>query len=343
MKKSLLFIFYCLFCCGLCAEKYYITLDVLRPGDITFSANVAHLLLVNNTVPQPHGFGHTINVDGNNSFVEQNTDSLPLFCLASMHENLENLGFFTSVSMLPISTNNSGTFYALSRLTTKMVDSLCVTYGVDAVLALNRIVVTDQLSCIYDEYQGNWESALDVFSVSSWSLHYPRSSEIINKNYADTLSWQASDVNLQSAYDQLPDRGDAEVDVALQAGGQSVKRILPSWGRVERYFYTNNNTQIIQGFDSIPYQKWEAALAIWNGLHEDKSTVTQAYAAANVAVIYELKGDYAQAIHWVEKACALATSPLSSRLRGSFLQEQQIYLRQLQQRVKDEELLRQQL
>ena len=109
------------------------------------------------------------------------------------------------------------------------------------------------------------------------------------------------------------------------------------------FFYTNQNKRLIQGMDSIPYQKWDAALTIWNTLHEDASKLTQAYAAANVAVIYELKGDYDNAIKWVEKACNVAQASWNYQLNGSFLEEQQSYLQQLRQRRRDEELLKQQL
>lgn len=343
MKKTIVVILLGLLPTFLLAEKYYITIDVLQPGDFTFAPEVAQVLLVNNTVAQPHGFGHSINIDGQNTLVEQNTDSLPLFCLSAMQEELSAIGFFSDVPLHASSLNDKGSFYALSRLTSNMVDSLCRLYGVDAVIALNRIAVTDQITCVQDEYSYGWTAAMDVSSLCSWSLHYPRSSEVFNKHYADTLSWQVEDSHLQSAYDLLPNRADAEVDVALMSGAQAVRHMLPAWQRTDRYFYTNKNKKIQQGMDSIPYQKWDAALAIWNTLHDDKSVVTQAYAAANVAVIYELKGAFAQAIEWVQKACSLAHSSISYQLKDTFLHEQQRYLQQLKQRQKDEELLKQQL
>lgn len=344
MKKRFSLLFIALLLVGfLSAEKYYISIDILRPGDLTFASQVNNLLLVNNTVPQPHGFGHSITIEGQNNLVEQNTDSLPLFCLAAMQEDLQNIGFFSSVQLHATSTNSKGSFYALQRLSPQWVDSLCIAYGADALLALNRIAVTDQITCLFSEYAEEWSAALDVSSLSSWSLHYPHSSEVTNKHYADTLSWQTENFELQTAYAQLPDRADAEVDIALHTGAQSVKRILPAWQRTDRYFYTNNNKRLLQGMDSIPYQKWDAAFAIWNALHEDKSVVTRAYAAANVAVIYELKGHFEQAIQWVQKACELAHSSVAYQLKTTFLEEQQNYLQQLKQRIKDEELLKRQL
>ena len=342
MKKFFLFLFVMSVGC-LSAEKYYISIDVLRPGDITFASSVAHLLLVNNTVQQPSGFGHSLNVEGQNTLVEQRTDSMPLFALASMQEELQMIGFFSSVQWIDETQNRDGSFYAISRLTSQEVDSLCRTYGADAVLALNRIAVTDQITCQYSEYSSSWTTALDVTSLASWSLHYPNSQAVVNKHYADSLYWQTEDFDLQNSYLQLPDRGDAEVDLALLVGEKTVKRMLPAWQRTERFFYTNQNKRIIQGMDSIPYQKWDAALTIWNTLHEDASKLTQAYAAANVAVIYELKGDYDSAIKWVEKACNVAKASWNYQLNGSFLEEQQSYLQQLRQRRRDDELLKQQL
>lgn len=325
------------------AEKYYLSIDILKPGDITFKKEAMNLLIVNNTVKQPAGFGHSVIDNGQMSLVEQNTDSAALFCLAGTYEAFEEFGFFSSVQWIENSQNKGNNFFTLNYLTNEQTDSLAKVYNADVLLVLNRIALSDDLTSLFYEEEYAWLGALDISSISSWSVHYPTTGKAETIHYTDSLYWEQISSTQEELLSTLPQRGDAEVDMAVYAGRNTCKRMLPSWETRDRYFYVNNDKTLKAGMDSIPYRKWEVALTLFEQATGEKKKVTQAYAHANCAVLYEMKGEIDTALTHATEAMTIAQSSSAYQLTGRFSEEIQAYVEDLRQRVADEKLLKEQL
>ena len=72
----------------------YTTIDVLRPAKVSFPVDVNHLLIVNNAASQPKTYGHkTIQFNENQKSATVDTDSLPVFALASFAESILEKNF----------------------------------------------------------------------------------------------------------------------------------------------------------------------------------------------------------------------------------------------------------
>lgn len=325
------------------AEKYYLSIDILKPGDITFKKEAMNLLIVNNTVKQPVGFGHSVIDNGQMSLVEQNTDSAALFCLAGAYEAFEEFGFFSSVQWIENSQNKGSNFFTLNYLTNEQTDSLAKVYNADVLLVLNRIALSDDLTSLFYEEEYAWLGALDISSISSWSVHYPTTGKAETIHYTDSLYWEQVSSTQENLLDMLPQRGDAEVDMAVYAGRNTCKRMLPSWETRDRYFYVNSDKNLKAGMDSIPYKKWEAAMSLFEQATGEKKKVTQAYAHANCAVLYEMKGEIDTALTHATEAMTIAQNSSAYQLTGRFSEEIQAYVEDLRQRVADEKLLKEQL
>lgn len=325
------------------AEKYYLSIDILKPGDITFKKEAMNLLIVNNTVKQPVGFGHSVIDNGQMSLVEQNTDSAALFCLAGAYEAFEEFGFFSSVQWIENSQNKGSNFFTLNYLTNEQTDSLAKVYNADVLLVLNRIALSDDLTSLFYEEEYAWLGALDISSISSWSVHYPTTGKAETIHYTDSLYWEQISSTHEELLNMLPQRGDAEVDMAVYAGRNTCKRMLPSWETRDRYFYVNSDKNLKAGMDSIPYKKWEAAMSLFEQATGEKKKVTQAYAHANCAVLYEMKGEIDTALTHATEAMTIAQNSSAYQLTGRFSEEIQAYVEDLRQRVADEKLLKEQL
>lgn len=325
------------------SEKYYLNIDILKPGDITFSQEAMNLLIVNNTVKQPIGFGHSITDNGQTNLIEQNTDSAALFCLAGAYEAFGEFGFFSNVKWVETSQNTSNNFFSIHYLTQQQTDSLAKLYHADVLLVLNRIALSDDLITLFYEEEYSWLGALDVTSISSWSIHYPQTGKKESIHYTDSLYWENIASSQNELLNMLPKRNDAEIDMAVYAGRNTCKRMLPSWDSRERYFYINNDKTLKAGMDSIPYKKWEAALALFEQATGEKKKVTQAYAHANCAVLYEMKGELQNALTHATEAFVIAQNNSTFQLSGKFLEEIQMYVDDLRQRIADEKLLKEQL
>jgi len=74
----------------------FTTLDVLRPAQVEFAPEVESLLIVNNSKVQPEYFGHTTRFfTGQAQEVSVPTDSVSLFALSVLAEEIDNINFFS--------------------------------------------------------------------------------------------------------------------------------------------------------------------------------------------------------------------------------------------------------
>ncbi|HET7733831.1 MAG TPA: DUF6340 family protein [Paludibacter sp.] len=326
-----------------CTELLYTSLDVLRPAKVAFALNANNLLIVNNTVVQPSNLGHRtelLNQKTKNVSIE--TDSIALFCLGSLTEELESKNFFSTLQLIPNSVNRSTNFSIINPLDSTTVTKLCNTNNGDVVLSLDKIKINDDISEYYLNATNSFLAVFEVRYESFWSIHYPNSSEVTPIQFKDTIFWESESYVRKKVMDGLPKRMDGIIDGALNVGKKSISRFLPYWDKADRYFYNSGNKYMKQGIDSVYVKNWKSAIMSWNKvLNKSKSPLTQAQAANNIAIAYEISGD-------IDKAIEYAT--LSYNYFGisyfsdyKILQQAYDYIEELNNRKKDFAILKKQL
>ena len=299
-----------------CTSTLYTSLDVLRPAKVAFEPDAKNLLIVNNSIIQPANYGHiNLLLNEKPKLISVATDSLAIFCLSALKEGIEEKNFFSSVQLLTNSTNNSTDFIAINQLNKDSVNSLCKQYQTDAILALNKIKVNDELNEYslddYNSYLSTFEIKLDTY----WSIYYPTKNEISTIQFKDTVYWENEAYSRKKATSELPKRHDALIDGALIAGQKSVNRFTPYWDKVDRYFFNPKNKIMKQGIDSIYVKNWNAAIKCWENLiGKTKSYSLKAKASNNIAIAYEILGD-------IEKAFKAATNSLEYYSRLSIISD----------------------
>jgi tetratricopeptide (TPR) repeat protein len=267
---------------------------------VAFAPDATKLLIVNNTVTQPEEYGHK------NEFFYQNTknlkiktDSLPLFALASLSEELQSKEFFNEIVLHANTVNESTDFFTVAPLSPDSVDSLCKHYDVDVVLSLDRLKVNDKITELYHSDVSQYYMALIARYESQWSIHYPGKNEYASVAFKDTIYWDAESYNRQEVLRTLPNRNDALVDGALYVGQSMVKRLVPYWDKTERYFFSTNNMKMKQGIDSVYAKKWDGAIKVWTEAMPKASKGLKAKLANNIAVAYEVKGNIDKALEYI--------------------------------------------
>lgn len=326
-----------------CSELLYTSLDVLRPAKVAFAANANNLLIVNNTVKQPENMGHRselLNQKTKNVSLE--TDSLALFCLGSLKEELDSKAFFSSVQLLTRSLNKSDNFLITNPLNQDSVKALCRSNYADVILSLDKIKVNDDISEYFLNESNSFLAAFEVRYESYWSIHYPNNPEAKSIQFKDTIYWESQSYIRKRVMDGLPKRLDGVIDGALNVGKQSVTRLLPHWEKVDRYLFTSTNHYVKQGMDSMYVKNWKSAISLWEKAYNtSKNALTKTYAANNLAVAYEITGDINKAIEFVGAAYnSLSNSYFSDMNTFSRLLN---YQDDLIQRKKEIELLKVQL
>jgi len=287
-----------------CSELLYTSVDVLRPAKFAFTPSARNLLIVNNSVTQPSEYGHRtelINQKTKNILIE--TDSLPIFAVSSLGEDIEAKGFFSTVRIIPISQNKSKIFGSITPLDSESVNNLCAEYHTDAVISLDRLKVNDDLSEYFSDQNNSFLAVLEARFETFWSIHYPNNTEFSQIQFKDTVFWESESYNRKKAMQDLPNRADALVDGALNAGQKTVNRFIPYWEKEDRYLYNSRNKYLKRGMDSVYVKNWKSAIEIWKtGLNKSNNTLTKSQAANNIAVGYEIIGDIDKALDYANQA-----------------------------------------
>ena len=327
-----------------CSPKLlYTTLDVLRPAKVAFANDANDLLIINNAAIQPADYGHKTEFFNELPLnIRMKTDSMSIFCLAALTEDLEGKDFFSSVQLNPTTINKESEFFKPATLDEATVKKLCLENHTNVILSLDRIKVNDDLIENYLTASNSYLASLEFEIETSWSIHYLNNPEVTSVQYTDTVFWETESYSRKKAISDLPNRDDAMVDAALTVGHKAVNRFVPYWDKVDRYVFDPKIKLMRQGMDSVYVKNWKAAISLWETAYNkaDKSWI-QAQAANNIAVGYEITGD-------IDKALEYATRAYSALGRMTIVDYQSFmclsnYVNELTERKNEMTILKKQL
>ena len=317
------------------AQQWNFTIDEYRDAERNALRGVRRVLVVNNALVQPDDFGHSTVLDGNNkSGISVRLDKALLYSLFSLTQTLDESGDFDAVELLDVSQNSSTNYYARESLSANKVQNLMQIYQVDALLVLNQLVLYDVLEAFQTDDGGQY-AYIQAFAQSHWSMFFAdatRRSQTLS--YADTLIWESRvEYTRTLALNQLPNREDALLYLASTLGEGLGKSFVHSWVTVPRYLYDIADAHIEAGLQSFRYQRWEEAIGDWqmamgneSKFEGRKSKVkdnkTAAVAAANIAIAYEMLGNYSSACDYANEA-----SRLFGALKTAWGRQQQVNIR----------------
>ena len=300
------------------AQQWHFTIDEYRDAARKELRGVRSVLVVNNALIQPNDFGHSTVLDGDHkSGISIPLNKALLYSLFSLTQTLDESGDFDAVELLDVSQNTSTNYYARQSLSASQVQNLIQTYEVDALLVLNQLVLYDVLEAFQTDEGGQY-AYMQAFAQSHWSMYFAdatRRSQTLS--YADTLLWESKvEYTRTQALNQLPNREDALLYLASTLGEGLGKSFVHSWVAVSRYLYDIDDTHIKAGLQSFRYQRWEEAIYHWQRVANEeakgerlkvkgKDNKAAAVAAANIAIAYELLGDYSLACDYANEACRL--------------------------------------
>lgn len=300
------------------AQQWHFTIDEYRDAERKELRGVRSVLVVNNALVQPNDFGHSTVLDGDHkSGISIPLNKALLYSLFSLTQTLDESGDFDAVELLDVSQNTSTNYYARQSLSAGQVQNLIQTYEVDALLVLNQLVLYDVLEAFQTDEGGQY-AYMQAFAQSHWSMYFAdatRRSQTLS--YADTLLWESKvEYTRTQALNQLPNREDALLYLASTLGEGLGKSFVHSWVAVSRYLYDIDDTHIKAGLQSFRYQRWEEAIYHWQLVANEeakgerlkgkgKDNKAAAMAAANIAIAYELLGDYSLACDYANEACRL--------------------------------------
>ena len=311
-------------------QQCYFSVDERYPAKRTELKNKQRILVVNNALTQPNDFGHTTMIDGeSHNNVEVDLSRSVLYCLFTTTQSMESTGEFEAVELMDISQNHSTNYYSRTPLTFSQAERLCTDYQADALLTLNQLVLYDIVESFPTD-EGTYYAYLQAYAQSHWTIHYAGQPREVTFTQADTLLWESRlyYTRAQSLND-LPSRQEALLYIARELGNRVGNSFSPSWQTTRRYIYDLPNLQA--GLDAFRLQRWNSAINQWLTMVDSKDKKAAACAAANIAIAYEMLGDYASACDYAQRA-----NRLFGAWKTAYGRQQQVniryYLAQLQAR-----------
>lgn len=290
----------------LSAQQYYFTVDERQPAERSLLHNAQKILVVNNTVTQPEDFGHSNAEDGtmlNGTSI--NLADAALRCLFAATQTMDDSGEFIQVELMDISQNKSNSFYTRNPMTMIDEERLCKNYEADALLILNHLVLYDMCES-FPVNEDQYYAYLQVCSQTHWTVHHTGDTQDAVFTTADTLLWE-SDTRYarERALEDLPNRQEALLYLAMQVGEHVAVSLTPQWLPATHYIYDDSDEYISRGLRAFQRKQWQDAITVWQYALDNGDKKVRAYAAADMAVAAEMSGDYTTALDYANRAVRL--------------------------------------
>jgi tetratricopeptide (TPR) repeat protein len=285
-------------------KQWYFSIEEKYPSESKYLLGKHRILVINNALTQPKDFGHSTIIDGDNTeLVPIDLDKSLLYTIFSTTQTMDQSGEFDAVEPLEFSQNKSTNFYSRTPLSYTQSERLCSDYQVDVLLILNQLVLYDVFES-FSNNEGKYYAYIQAYAQSHWTIHYAGQYKDINLSIADTLLWESQlCYNRAQSLKELPPRQEALLYLAQELGTKVGNQFIPSWKTTRRYFYEMD--ELKEGINAFQYQRWEQAIELWKSALETKDKKTAACAAANIAIAYEMMGDYDEASAYAAKAYRL--------------------------------------
>jgi len=155
---------------------------------------------------------------------------------------------------------------------------------------------------------------------------------IANHAVSDTILWESIAYRATEALAKLPEIDGLDTLAAQQIGKLMAKATLPQWQEGRRYYYDLSGANGNAATAFAAKGNWKQAMHYWGQIAMGSSGKTAAYAAFNMGLGAEMLGDYPLAIEWLTLAKNTSNFP---EIDG--------YIKRLQQRINDKNLIQQQL
>lgn len=204
-------------------------------------------------------------------------------------------------------------------LTWTQIESLCRRYKTDAVVAIElfdtNFIVTNGKKNVKKEVEENGVKkqvdAVEFYaegvatSKIGFRLYDPQAKTIADQEmFSKANTWQGTGSTLKDALAKLIQKSEATKYVSQLAGSSYAQKITPTPITISRAFYAKpkKNQYMASGSRYAEVNQWEQAIKSWTSGLVTADSETAGRLSYNIAVGYEVMGDYSQAKEWATRS-----------------------------------------
>ena len=330
-----------------CTSSKNVTMNAMRPADITLGHEVHEILLIDRTE-----FNNK-----NTSILEGVlTGELPQEDRASVQELMNTLKnqvdvsprFSVVVASERLKGNSLTTVFP-EQIAWKEVERLCNKYNTQILVAIEifdtdfiPLEVRDVITQRANPNDPNSTIAVKSFKASGTGkikmgvrIYDPFNKRIIDQEVInDRRNWSANGNTRLEAANALIGKQNANLQMARQIGLNYAYKITPQPIRITRSLYSKQKKEraVAQGTRYADVNQWQEAIKIWERALPSVGDKQAGMLTYNIAVAYEVLGEFDLAVEYARKAY--------TRYGNSNAQS---YVYSLEQRMQQDEILKQQL
>lgn len=178
-------------------------------------------------------------------------------------------------------------------------DSLIQALGVDMLFAVEQVrIELKEGSLFHTELMVDVPAVDGVITPLVRAYVSGRNAPLFSISKTDTICWVVSP---ELTFGQIMQ------EASDFAATLPVSYLLPHWKEMNRYYFDGGNMEMRDAGVYIREQNWEGAAALWQKLHDGRKGKVKMRVAYNLALNYELQGDYERAKEYLDTALSLAS------------------------------------
>ena len=327
-----------------CGPGKHVSFNITQPAEITMPSEANTILLIDRT---------KFNNELLNTLEGLLTGELPADdkaaaqeALNSLKKELDNSPRF-QVKILPDRFNgNSMTTAFPDALSWEFINQLCIANQADIIVALevfdsNFIITNGQRIKKRTEGTGDARREVDYTEYYAQGVgsikmgirtYYNKDRRIIDQQMlSKNNTWEATGTSATDAVVALISKSNANKYLAKKVGSDYAYKISPMTIRISRPFFGKSKDvpEVAEGTRYADVNKWNEAIDSWKRGLPKASGKDAGNLAYNIAIGYEVLGEYGQALTWAQDS--------DTRYGNKYGRN---YASELQRRINDEELVK---
>lgn len=329
-----------------CSSISYFGIETFTPSEVTFSDSVKSVVIVDNALNQPSGFGVEATVLGEKKKdYSIDSDSITYYASQGLAKMLYDSKYFDDVKLYKDPVRIQGPFYSDVKLQPEQVFLISRRTNSDAVISIDRLLFNAKTSIM--SLDRDYEIGSVVVEVSGiLRVYLPGKEEPLSTLYvADTLNCWMGNENLMD-YNAVSVVSEKEAlrFAVMETLYRTYYRFIPYWKQDERCYYKQIGSRWLEASAHARNEKWDEAANRWFSIYQSaKSNSTKAKAAFNMALFNELKGNFPKALDWAVKSQALFEEHYGDKRQHENIKKAKSYVDILSKRIETDRLLNTQL
>ncbi len=325
-----------------CLSYSFLPIEVIKPADYSFAPNILSVLVVDNSYIFKDDSAHTTNLFGQKGYMEPRAvEKFGLFAAEGLGNALDEKRFFDSVFVHPTALNRPVDNIPEPDLTLELIDSLLNNYNAQAIISLEDYRFFTNVDAF--DVEGSYYLTLDAFATAYWKIYDYEGYILSSFVQSDSIFWDTFTEKNGDKELYVPDLKDALETLANYMGSEFTPKISPVWEKERRIIFTRGHHLFSRANDLMQINHWSEAAKVWYYVFENGTKLQKAVAAYNIAVSYEMRNDFEEAVAWANISKEKFGKVKSWQINKQISHFSDDYINILENRKSDSEKLNEQL